>query len=119
MVLTLYGTEIWHYTPRRFGVDLFTRAYASASHVTFYSRGLLDRAVELGLSRERLTVVYPPVAEYFSRVDERRDSRRGRRSDCASAMSSSTSSGSTRWPASGVSSTPCLPSWTPTPTPDW
>ncbi len=70
VVLTLYGTEIWHYTPRRLGVDLFTRAYASASHVTFYSRGLMDRAVELGLSRERLTVVYPPVAEYFSRVDE-------------------------------------------------
>ena len=68
VVLTLYGTEVWHYTPRRFGVDLFARAYASASHVTFYSRGLMDRAVELGLSRERLTVVYPPVADYFSRV---------------------------------------------------
>jgi glycosyltransferase involved in cell wall biosynthesis len=70
VVLTLYGTEIWHYTPRRFGVDLFTRAFASASHVTFYSRGLMDRAVELGLSRDHMTVVYPPVAEYFSRVDE-------------------------------------------------
>src|SRR5512145_2970934 len=27
VVLTLYGTEIWHYAPRRFGPDLFTRAY--------------------------------------------------------------------------------------------
>jgi glycosyltransferase involved in cell wall biosynthesis len=70
VVLTLYGTEIWHYTPRRFGVDLFTRAYTSASHITFYSQGLMDRAIELGLSRGGLTVVYPPVAEYFSRVDE-------------------------------------------------
>ena len=70
VLLTLYGTEIWHYTPRRLGVDLFTRAYASASHVTFYSRGLMDRALELGLSRDHMTVVYPPVAEYFSRVDE-------------------------------------------------
>jgi hypothetical protein len=26
VVLTLYGTEIWHYAPRRFGLDLFTRA---------------------------------------------------------------------------------------------
>jgi glycosyltransferase involved in cell wall biosynthesis len=70
VVLTLYGTEIWHYAPRRFGVDLFTRAYVSATHVTFYSRGLMDRALELGLSRDRLTVVYPPVAEYFSRVGD-------------------------------------------------
>ena len=27
VVLTLYGTEIWHYAPKRFGPDLFTRAY--------------------------------------------------------------------------------------------
>lgn len=66
VVLTLYGTEIWHYEPRR-GVDLFTRLYRAASHVTFYSRFLHDRAVELGLARERLSVVYPPVAEYFTR----------------------------------------------------
>jgi glycosyltransferase involved in cell wall biosynthesis len=70
VVLTLYGTEIWHYVRRRFGVDLFTRAYTSASHVTFYSRGLLRRALEFGLSRDNLSVVYPPVAEYFSRVGE-------------------------------------------------
>jgi len=70
VVLTLYGTEIWHYAPRRFALDLFTRAYASAAQVTFYSRGLMDRAIELGLSRDHLAVVYPPVAEYFSRVDE-------------------------------------------------
>lgn len=70
VVLTLYGTEIWHYAPRRAGLDLFTRAYASASHVTFYSEGLMDRAIELGLSRDHLTVVYPPVAEYFHRLDE-------------------------------------------------
>ena len=30
VVLTLYGTEIWHYRPRRFGPDLFTRAYRDA-----------------------------------------------------------------------------------------
>lgn len=70
VVLTLYGTEIWHYAPRRFGLDLFTRAYTSASHVTFYSEGLMDRAIELGLSRDHLTVVYPPVADYFQRLNE-------------------------------------------------
>ena len=44
VVLTLYGTEIWHYEPKRCGPDLFTRAYRRAAHVTFYSDGLLTRA---------------------------------------------------------------------------
>ena len=64
-VLTLYGTEIWHYRPRRVGPDLFTRGYRAASAVTFYSGRLLDRARELGLDRPRLHVIYPPVAPTF------------------------------------------------------
>lgn len=63
VVLTLYGTEVWHYAPRR--VDLFTRAYRRAARVTFYSRRLLERAVELGLDRAGLEVVYPPAAGAF------------------------------------------------------
>ena len=43
VVLTLYGTEIWHYT-KKAGVDLFTRAYRRADAVTFYSQRLLDKA---------------------------------------------------------------------------
>jgi hypothetical protein len=35
VVLTLYGTEIWHYRRRKVGVNLFTRAYRSAAQVTF------------------------------------------------------------------------------------
>lgn len=70
VVLTLYGTEIWHYAPRRLGVDLFTRLYRASSHVTFYSGFLRDRAVELGLSREHLSVIYPPVAGYFEKHSE-------------------------------------------------
>jgi glycosyltransferase involved in cell wall biosynthesis len=69
-VLTLYGTEIWHYAPKRFGPDLFTRAYTHASVVTFYSERLLSRARELGLTRKRMVAVYPPVAESFRRHDE-------------------------------------------------
>ena len=65
VVLTLYGTEIWHYQPRRYGPDLFTRAYHAASVVTFYSAGLRDRAQELGLRRPRMHVVYPPVPDAF------------------------------------------------------
>lgn len=78
VVLTLYGTEIWHYARQRHGVDLFTRAFRLASRVTFYSRGLLDRAIELGLDRKGLSVVYPPVADYFLRRDhaDRRELRR-------------------------------------------
>jgi glycosyltransferase involved in cell wall biosynthesis len=69
-VLTLYGTEIWHYEPKRWRPDLFTRAYRHASHVTFYSHGLLTRATELGLGRRDASVVYPPVAPEFTFQDE-------------------------------------------------
>lgn len=70
VVLTLYGTEIWHYAPRR--IDLFTRAYHGASYVTFYSERLMERANELGLRRRRTSVVYPPVGVAFTFHDERR-----------------------------------------------
>jgi glycosyltransferase involved in cell wall biosynthesis len=69
-VLTLYGTEIWHYEPKRWKPDLFTRAYRHAAHVTFYSHGLLTRATELGLGRRDASVVYPPVAPEFTFQDE-------------------------------------------------
>jgi glycosyltransferase involved in cell wall biosynthesis len=67
-VLTLYGTEIWHYR-RRWPIDPFTRAYRRASAVTFYSQRLLDRARALGLDRNGLSVVYPPVSESFAPRD--------------------------------------------------
>lgn len=69
VVLTLYGTEIWHYR-RRWPIDPFTRAYRRADAVTFYSQGLLDKARELGLDRPGLSVVYPPVSASFVDVDE-------------------------------------------------
>jgi glycosyltransferase involved in cell wall biosynthesis len=72
LVLTLYGTEIWHYAPKPWwSADLFTRMYRAADRVTFYSQGLLDRARELGLDRPGLSVVYPPVADYFRPRDDR------------------------------------------------
>lgn len=63
-VLTLYGTEIWHYQ-RRWPVDFFARAYRGAAAVTFYSNGLMARAIELGLNRTNLSVVYPAVPASF------------------------------------------------------
>lgn len=68
VVLTLYGTEIWHYQKKR-GIDLFTRLYTKATRVTFYSRGLLEFAQGVGLERPGLSVIYPPVADAFSFVD--------------------------------------------------
>ena len=70
VVLTLYGTEIWHYEPKRFGPDLFTRAYRAASYVTFYSDRLMTRAHELGLGRRGARVVHPPVSADFAWHDD-------------------------------------------------
>jgi glycosyltransferase involved in cell wall biosynthesis len=72
VVLTLYGTEIWHYAPKRIGPDLFTRAYQAASAVTFYSERLLGRARELGLTRRDMHTVYPPVGTQFTWHDDGR-----------------------------------------------
>jgi glycosyltransferase involved in cell wall biosynthesis len=61
----MYGTEIWHYRPKRLGPDLFTRAYRAASIVTFYSDRLRARAGELGLTRRDMETVYPAVGSRF------------------------------------------------------
>jgi glycosyltransferase involved in cell wall biosynthesis len=68
-VLTLYGTEVWHYR-RRWPVDLFARAFRRAGAVTFYSRKLLERATELGLTHPDGVVVYPAIAAAFSPQDD-------------------------------------------------
>lgn len=77
VVMTLYGTEIWHYRPKR-TIDLFTRAYRAASTVTFYSQALLARARELGLDHPRAIAIYPPVAGEFRAAAEE-DRQRVRR----------------------------------------
>ncbi|HUL73395.1 MAG TPA: glycosyltransferase [Vicinamibacterales bacterium] len=68
-ILTLYGTEIWHYR-RRWPIDPFRRAYMRAAAVTFYSQRLVDKARELGLDRRRLSVIYPAVAVAFAPQNE-------------------------------------------------
>lgn len=67
-VLTMYGTEIWHYK-KRWPIDFFRRAYMHAAAVTFYSRRLLDKARELELDRPGLSVIYPAVADSFALRD--------------------------------------------------
>jgi glycosyltransferase involved in cell wall biosynthesis len=66
VVLTLYGGEIWEYQRRRLRPDLFSRAYRRASHVVFYSQGLLTHAMRLGLGRRDSGVIYPPVLPAFT-----------------------------------------------------
>jgi glycosyltransferase involved in cell wall biosynthesis len=70
IVLTLYGTEIWHYrrrlSPLPPNIFTFARMYSDVSHVTFYSRGLYDKAKKVGLARKGMSVVYPPVVEAFT-----------------------------------------------------
>jgi glycosyltransferase involved in cell wall biosynthesis len=70
-VLTLYGTEIWHFGERRRPViDLFAKAYRDASAVTFYSARLAARASELGLTRPRMETIHPSVGPQFHFHDE-------------------------------------------------
>jgi glycosyltransferase involved in cell wall biosynthesis len=65
VVLTLYGTEVWHYRKRRLSLDLFTRTYRLATRVAFYSWGLLEHARAVGLKRPGMVAIYPPVADQF------------------------------------------------------
>ena len=75
-VLTLYGTDIWHYHSRF--IDPFTRMYKKANHLAFYSRGLLECAEQYGLARPDASVVYPPATKIFIplKSDEREAQRK-------------------------------------------
>lgn len=66
-VLTHYGTEIWHFR-RRKPFDPFLWMNRKASHVTYYSRLLMERSLELGVSPKERSVVYPPVDVGFRAV---------------------------------------------------
>jgi glycosyltransferase involved in cell wall biosynthesis len=75
-ILTLYGTEIWHFKRRR-PVDLFARAFERAAAVTYYSRKLMEHSVHAGLRHPRGQVVYPAIGSSFvPREDGARESLR-------------------------------------------
>jgi glycosyltransferase involved in cell wall biosynthesis len=75
-VLTHYGTEIWHYRKR--ALDPFLWMNERAKTVTYYSRLLLERSLELGVTPKKPVVVYPPVDERFQppSPEEKREARR-------------------------------------------
>ena len=62
-VVTLYGTDVWHFDPARHG--RFAAVVRRAAQRVFYSRALRDRAVELGLATPDAPVIYAPVDEMF------------------------------------------------------
>lgn len=68
-VLTLYGTEIWHFR-RRWPIDPFARAFGGARAVTFYSRKLMEHAIAAGLKHPAGTVVYPAIGAAFAPQDD-------------------------------------------------
>jgi glycosyltransferase involved in cell wall biosynthesis len=73
-ILTLYGTEIWHFKRRR-PIDPFARAFERATAVTYYSRKLMEHAIEAGLRHPRGQVVYPAIGTSFvPRDDDARES---------------------------------------------
>jgi glycosyltransferase involved in cell wall biosynthesis len=62
-VITLYGTDIWHFDAARH--RRFAAVVRLAAGRVFYSRALRHRAVELGLGAPDDPVVYAPVDEMF------------------------------------------------------
>jgi glycosyltransferase involved in cell wall biosynthesis len=70
-VVTLYGTDIWHFDPARHG--RFAAVVRGAAQRVFYSRALRDRAVELRLATPDARVIYAPVDQMFqARADAER-----------------------------------------------
>ena len=63
-VLTLYGTEIWHYK-RRWPIDPFTRAYRSARRSRSTAAAARSSALARAWMRPGLSVVYPAVSRAF------------------------------------------------------
>jgi glycosyltransferase involved in cell wall biosynthesis len=68
-ILTLYGTEIWHFKRRR-PIDPFARAFERAAAVTYYSRKLMEHAITAGLKHPQGRVVYPAIGSAFAPQDE-------------------------------------------------
>jgi glycosyltransferase involved in cell wall biosynthesis len=67
-VITLYGTDVSAYDPRR--NSRFGRVVRRAACRVFYSRALLRQAERLGLSTDPSTVIYAPVGSAFAPADE-------------------------------------------------
>jgi len=78
-VLTHYGTEIWHYKPKRINfLDPFYYMNKASDYVTYYSRGLMNYSFELGIVPDKPLTIYPPADDNFrkSKENERKKLRK-------------------------------------------
>jgi glycosyltransferase involved in cell wall biosynthesis len=66
-VITLYGTDVSAYDPRR--NERFGHVVRQAACRVFYSRGLLEHARGANLAPEPSIVIYAPVNHIFRQVD--------------------------------------------------
>ena len=66
-VITLYGTDVWHYDSVRH--VRFGHVVRGAACRVFYSHALLDFAVPLRLASDPSMVIYAPVPATFRSVD--------------------------------------------------
>ena len=109
VVLTLYGTEIWHYRPKRLDPISSPAPTGDADAVTFYSQRLLERARSWGSNVRGCHVIYPPVAAvvHAFTIAAAAHARRAARSASPPRTCSSTSSGCTRSRASDTCSKRC------------
>lgn len=71
IILTHYGTEIWHYKPKRPRLlDLFYRMNMQSSYVTYYSQFLMDHSIKAGIVPKNPIVIYPPAGDEFRVLNE-------------------------------------------------
>lgn len=66
VILTHYGTEIWHYKKKWFLLpDLFKHMNKISSFVTYYSKMLMDYSFEAGIIPKNPVTIYPPAGDEF------------------------------------------------------
>jgi glycosyltransferase involved in cell wall biosynthesis len=70
IVITLYGTDVWHHEPRKH--RRFGRVVREARARVFYSEALREFAGPLGLAPEPSRVIYAPVPARFANLDSER-----------------------------------------------
>ena len=66
VILTHYGTEIWHYKKKKIPfLDLFKYMNMKSEYVTYYSKYLMDHSFEVDIKPKNPIVIYPPAGDEF------------------------------------------------------
>jgi glycosyltransferase involved in cell wall biosynthesis len=71
VILTHYGTEIWHYRKKTISFfDLFKYMNKQSEYVTYYSKYLMDHSFKVGIIPKNPVVIYPPAGDEFKMYNE-------------------------------------------------